>query len=58
MNKTTTTTQKGWIRGIVYPLVALAFHGMLVALIHTGWLSDSGAIALTGLVGWVDHKVI
>ncbi len=47
---------KGFVRGVVYPLVALLAHAGLTLILSTGWLSTTGALALTGLVAWADHN--
>lgn len=53
-----TTTQKGFLKGVIYPLIALAIHGVLTLIISQGWLSATGALALTGAIGWVDANVL
>lgn len=52
------TQKKGVWRGIMYPLIAFGLHYLFVAIIGTGWLSDAGALMLTGIVGHIDHTIL
>ena len=49
---------KGFLRGVVYPIIALLLGLGLQALLHTDWLTVSGATVLTGLVAILDHKYL
>lgn len=53
-----TTTNKGFWRGVLYPLIAFVIHAGLAYLSSTGWLTAAGAVALTGLVGYIDHSIL
>lgn len=53
-----TKGNKGFVRGVIYPLIAFGVHTGLALLLKTGWLTDTGALAVTGFVGYVDHYII
>lgn len=53
-----TTPNKGFVRGILYPLIALILHVFLMWITGSGLLSATGALLVTALVGKVDHTML
>lgn len=53
-----TNTSKGFVRGVVYPILAFVIHFGLATLLKSGWLSDAGALAMTGFIAYIDHTVL
>lgn len=52
-----TNNQKGFVRGVLYPCIAFIIHAVLAYIIAKGYLSDAGALLLTGGVAVLDHAM-